>query len=195
MAEKDWVTVLRTIYEEDLIWTRTRNVGEDHKAVEKTELDANAVQDSLAFLWRSGLIGEVDVGVHAEVPRSGKHGYVGPRRSGDEEPIAHFGLTEKGFQVMHDREMNATRHNLNFALVVFTFALVGVTLLQALAPFLEGTRGWLTVLAVLGAVAMGAKRLALSDWGPQRPGSQKERQGTLERLLKIFTDGDGQSDS
>lgn len=39
MAENEWVTVLHTIYQEDIIWTVEDDYDETHPVVEETDLD------------------------------------------------------------------------------------------------------------------------------------------------------------
>ena len=106
--EPDWVEALETIYNEDLVWPADADFDSDHPVISAVGRDAEVVQDCLAFLSQSGLIGRVHVGVGAEVPRPGKEGIMGipeqARRKG-----THFGLTKMGFSVMHQRRMQERR--------------------------------------------------------------------------------------
>ncbi|MDY6770637.1 MAG: hypothetical protein SV186_01625 [Candidatus Nanohaloarchaea archaeon] len=94
----------------------TEDSGWRTTLAERTELSDDAVEDGLEFLDRHGLVTDVD------------------------EPV----LTEKGFDVARQREMQRAQFEMNLFLAVFTFILSLAIVLQAVYQLRTlGVIGWL----------------------------------------------------
>ncbi|WP_247729906.1 hypothetical protein [Halovivax limisalsi] len=102
--EPNWAVILDTIYRNNVTWPSDTNFDKDHPVVSAVNLDAETVQENLAMLSQSGLVGKTHVGMKADIPRPGKEGLKGitgeARRQG-----THVGLTARGFHVAHEREV------------------------------------------------------------------------------------------
>ncbi|WP_144427176.1 hypothetical protein [Halolamina pelagica] len=133
MGEPDWATVLETIYEEDIYWGEQEEIDENHPVVQEVDMDPQNVQNTLAYLSQTGLIGNVKAGMTADIPRPGKEGEV-PITDADRRSGLYLGLTSKGFEVAHDREQNQRSQRINRALVMLTWILATSAMIQAIAP-------------------------------------------------------------
>lgn len=144
MAEPTWAQILRVMYEEDLegeaVGLRMKFSHQDVAEAFGKELNENPakVRKTMSYMDNIGLID----GWSKEEAEKG--GFV----VGD-----NVSLTEKGFDVIHERELTKRRDRTNTTLVGFTLALVLATLVAALPatwPFL----GYELNLRLVGAFVL-----------------------------------------
>lgn len=146
MEEPDWVRVLRVLYrEEDKLHRKIKGeLSESHKLVTESGLKTEEVDHALWFLREQGLIKQEGAG-HKELE-------TGETQSTHIE----YELTEKGFDVAHDRELRNQQETHNRVLAAFT-VLVGISaLVQAVSVVATqtGPMQWiLGVISVSGALA------------------------------------------
>lgn len=142
-SEPDWAIVLETIYVEDIVWEADREVDSNHPVVASIDAEPETVNESLAFLSQAGLIGRVQVGLKADISRPGKEGVIGITGTAERKGT-HIGLTERGFLVAHQRQMQYEQQNredrraerqdtINYLIGLLTFGLVSVTILDSAA--------------------------------------------------------------
>lgn len=139
--ESDWTIVLQTIYEKDIWWQKDTDIDEDHPVVKLVDMSPETVQNSLAYLSQTQLIGSVKAGMEADVSRPGKEGEM-PIADRDRRTGLYIGLTSRGFSVAHDREMRRRRdiqdqrkarqqHDVNLAVAILTIGLISVTVIDS----------------------------------------------------------------
>jgi hypothetical protein len=112
----EWAELLEAIYEENLVWSAVTDnyhedgpiYGEGHPVYEIVDMDPQQIQKNLAFLLETGLIGTQHIGLDADVPRPGKELVTGISEEARREGT-HLGLTERGFAVAHERQMQRRR--------------------------------------------------------------------------------------
>lgn len=102
--EPEWAKVLDEIYRENIVWSMDEELNDEHPVVSSVDFDPETVQENLALLSQSGLIGQVQVGIRADVPRPGKEGVIGITENARQHGT-HVGLTARGFHVAHERDM------------------------------------------------------------------------------------------
>jgi hypothetical protein len=146
MDDPEWVKVLRVLYrEEDKLHREIKGeLSESHKLVKESGLKTEEVDHALWFLREQGLIEQEGVG-HKELD-------TGEAQSTHIE----YELTEKGFDVAHDRELRNQQETHNRVLAAFT-VLVGISaLVQAVSVVAteSGLMQWiLGFISVTGALA------------------------------------------
>jgi predicted transcriptional regulator len=123
--KQNWAAALRVIYEEEITfgyWPYVDLVSDEKEIdliCEKSDLNVDEVQNSLKYLEDVGLLGDLS----------------------NRETT--FGLTKKGFQVAHEREIaerqrQQERHQSqrqtksNYAVAYFTFGLLAMAAAEAL---------------------------------------------------------------
>lgn len=105
MAEAPvWAEILEKIYRENIVWSPDDDFDDEHPVISEVEFEAETVQENLAMLSQSGLVGRVHVGIPADITRPGKEGIVGMSDRAKREG-SHIGLTPRGFHVAHEREV------------------------------------------------------------------------------------------
>ncbi|MBP1986205.1 hypothetical protein [Halolamina salifodinae] len=134
MEEPDWATVLQAIYRSDngaIFWPREDDTIDS--TIEETDLSQEEEDDAISYLHNIGLI------EHADRDRGR------PRR-----------LTQKGFDIAHERELRNQQETHNRILSAFT-VLVGISaLVQAVSVVSteSGPMQWiLGFISVTGALA------------------------------------------
>lgn len=147
MEEPDWAKVLSILYaEEDSIYREIKGeLSESHDLVTESGLETDKVEAALAFLRDQGLVETGGAG--HEVPEGG-----GEARATHIE----YELTEKGFEVAHERELQNKQETQNRIVAAFT-VLVGISaLVQAVSVVATqtGPMQWiLGFINVTGALA------------------------------------------
>jgi len=124
MSEPNWAKVLFFIYGSNQI-SILAEIKENHIIVEETDLDVEEVDGSLKTLQKWGLIkkeaytakGLLLVDSDTSIP--------------DEE--SEYVLTEKGFNVAHDREQNKKSQRINDSIRGLTVILAIAALIQAVS--------------------------------------------------------------
>lgn len=147
MSDPDWAKVLSALYaEEDSVYREIKGeLSESHDLVTESGLQTKNVDGALAFLRDQGLVDTEGAG--HEVPESG-----GEARS------THIGyeLTEKGFEVAHERELQNKQATQNRIVAAFT-VLVGISaLVQAVSAVPTESvlmQGILSFIIVTGTLA------------------------------------------
>ncbi|WP_276255611.1 hypothetical protein [Halomontanus rarus] len=99
-----WTEILNTIYRENIVWSPDADFDEEHPVVSAVELNVKTVQENLAMLSQSGLVGRVHVGIQADIPRPEMESVIGIS-DGAKRQGTHVGLTARGFHVAHEREV------------------------------------------------------------------------------------------
>ncbi|MCO8267340.1 hypothetical protein NKF06_12270 [Haloferax sp. AB510] len=165
--EPDWAEILETIYRRNIIWSYDTDIEDDHPVVSAVGMDANSVQENLALLSQTGLVGRIHVGRQADISRPEMGGLVGisenARRKG-----THIGLTPRGFHVAHEREvMNQekkeenrriqSQNKINSAIGILTLGLLFINFADTWvsAALTSRTDNWpLTIWVALGSGAI-----------------------------------------
>lgn len=122
MGEPDWAKVLSVLYaEENSVYREIQGeISESHDLVTKSGLATDNVEGALAYLRDQGLV-ETEFAGH-EVSEFG-----------GEVQSSHIGyeLTQKGFDVAHEREMNIRQEKHDRVISAFTVVLGAAALVQA----------------------------------------------------------------
>lgn len=141
MREPDWAKVLRYLYEEDSTvgFSTYYENPENHVAVGRTGVDPQRIQLVLKDMREYGLV-EKEI----NVPTVGD-----PVKN----EIAIYSLTEKGFDVAHDRMESEHKRHLDTLIGVFTLILAAGTLTQALVALVQ-LDNWETALIISGSVSV-----------------------------------------
>jgi len=124
MPRQDWAAILDAIYEGEImltnpIWDYSENESAFEEIKEKTSLNKSSITSSIKYMSAVGLLEKV---------------------SEDREVI---GLSKKGFQVAHEREIAERQHQQvqkqgrqqiksNYAVAFFTFGLLAIAAAEAL---------------------------------------------------------------
>jgi hypothetical protein len=136
MTEQDWVRVLEVIYHEDIYWSKDADIDENHPVVSAINMEPEDVKDALAYLNQVELIGSIHVGIKAEISRSGKEGIVGipenARKTG-----THIGLTSKGFEVAHERQLRNSQRRTNIGIGMLTIILAIGSIMQGYSAYIS----------------------------------------------------------
>jgi len=184
--ESDWAIVLQTIYEEDIWWQKDADIDGNHPVVQSVDISPKAVQNSLAYLSQTQLIGSVKAGMEADVSRPGKESEM-PIADRDRQTGLYIGLTSRGFSVAHDREMRHRRdiqdqqkarqqHDVNLAVAILTLGLISVTVIDSAVQAFVGaeTITWaylslvIAVFLLIGFTAVLYRNGLLSRFSAER---------------------------
>jgi len=103
-TQPEWAIVLDKIYKENIVWEPEIEIDKEHPVVKVVGMSAKSVQENLALLDQAGLIGQVHVGISADIPRPDKEGLIGIPEEARSRGT-HIGLTERGFSVAHERQV------------------------------------------------------------------------------------------
>ncbi|WP_139171272.1 hypothetical protein [Natronorubrum texcoconense] len=171
-SEPDWGKVLEEIYSEDLVWEADVDIDMNHPVVATVDMDPEAVKRCLAFLSQTGLIGRVQVGLKADVSRPGKEGVIGTTKSARIRGT-HIGLTERGFLVAHQRQMQEQQQNredersdrqdsINYIIGLLTFGLLSITVLDSAAYVFVNQGSYLSAYLTVGGGIILVALIAIS---------------------------------
>lgn len=142
MDEPNWATVLREMYR-GRPKSYDNQYSKDHPLVEATGLTPREVTEAMGKLREWSLVDAV------------KRTTVN-----EDDSRRYLSLNEDGFDVAYERELNQRQTKTNKSLVILTFALVGVSAIQALGTVLP--RGGLLTLGatlLLAVVLVGIYRV------------------------------------
>lgn len=143
--EPDWAKVLSVIYEQggyiDSYPIGAGTPPDTHKLVRRSGLSPLAVDMAVLVMREARL---------AVVPERAE-GY--PFELITEVRGVDLALTQRGFEVAHERELTKRQDRTNTTLVVFTLALVLATLVEVLPPELQ-VLGYDFNLRIVGAIAL-----------------------------------------
>ena len=145
MKAPNWAKVLNVLYnEEDSLYREFEGgLSETHDLVTKSGLDSDRVEDALVFLRDQGLVEQSSAG--------NKRAQTGELQSTHIE----YALTQKGFEVAHNREMNLRQEKHDRVISAFTVFLGLSAIFQAWT--IIQTRGWLLsamvgIFSIFGAI-------------------------------------------
>jgi hypothetical protein len=137
MYEANWDEVLQVFYEKELV-IDSLSLDDDldeeifagHEGIDyisaETGLNPDSVWNELTFLWEIGLIDHVE-----------------------DRPDSVIGLTEKGFDVAHERELNDKEHNLSEKSARLSSYLVLAVVVQALAMATQQDNVYTPILSII----------------------------------------------
>lgn len=125
MSDPDWAKILSYLYEEqEEIWYLD-SIPDSSDIVEETGLPPEEIEEYLFDMHDLGLL---EKSVQTQPDYSNNLEYV--------DPIA-FSISSKGFDVAHDREMNANQQRTNIGIGILTVFLAIGSLLQGYSAFLS----------------------------------------------------------
>lgn len=142
---QNWAAVLKVIYDEEITFEyrpfndAMADEEEIESIVDDTDLTVDEAQKSLKYLQKVGLLGKIS-----------------DRKTA-------FGLTKKGFQVAHEREIAERQRQQerrqswrqtksNYAVAFFTFGLLAMAAAEALIQASIGAEASSSVIMVVGLV-------------------------------------------
>ena len=122
MSQSNWTEILHLMYEQN-IDSPSANIDENHPFATKSSLGIDEAEDAVNKLTEWGLL-EMKV-IH--------EGY----NKLEKVPIEYgYELTEKGFDVAHERELKEESQKTNFSLMALTAILALTALIQAISSVL-----------------------------------------------------------
>jgi len=140
MNEPDWAKVLEYFYQE-------RNVDiqfyeglppNELDAIKNSDIDQDSLEEILFHMEEIGLL------EYKEVPVS-----VATQEGNHETTSANFTLSEKGFEVAHEREITKSQQETNRSSARLSAYLVVAIILQSLISITQLEGGWEVVLLSL----------------------------------------------
>ncbi|NGM70236.1 hypothetical protein G6M89_14660 [Natronolimnobius sp. AArcel1] len=154
MSEPDWAKILSYLYNSHSkveIW-HNNEIAQSDKVVSETGLDPQTIENNLDSMEDIGIVemNFFDIDISTD---SGKETTTG----------VSYSLTEKGFDIAHERKLVEQQDLTNRSLVAITVLLVGVTMIQAIAAVqsVEGAERTFTIIAsilILISVGVGLWR-------------------------------------
>lgn len=149
MKEPNWTEVLEYFYQnrETVQYLVGERVSESSDIAESLKLEAHEIDEILNDMEDLGLLDiEFSPTIHGEYKTE----------------MVTYSLSEKGFNVAHDREQNERSKEINQSLVMLTWILAGAALIQAVVAIFTSGVGQQTELSlfsifILLAVLAGAR--------------------------------------
>jgi hypothetical protein len=116
MSTPNWASILEILYNKSS-YDLTTDIDSDHPFVSETKLDSEEVNVAISRLRNWELVTTV------HVPGSGSEDELSDQDTA-------LQLTEKGFNIAHDRNLSDRNDRINASLVIFTLFLVLINLLD-----------------------------------------------------------------
>lgn len=144
MNEPDWARVLSYLYEEQEEITYLLGLDESNDIVQKTGMEPKKIEETLEHMNNIGLVDD------SYPPISGEKNLT----------MVKFSLSEKGFDVAHNREMNDRQRSTNQVLTVLTIFVAIGSVLQGYSAYLSHEEP-MEQIALLGAIMLVLVLIAL----------------------------------
>ena len=150
MEDPDWAKVLQYMYEKqpEILYSDENPVDESHFVADEIDIPSENIATVFEDMRTFGLIKN---GIPSEPKINGKN-------------MRKYVLTEKGFDVIHEREITKSRQETNERSARLSAYLVIGIIIQALASF-TNTDG-LIVSVLYSILILGLLTLVLIDLGP-----------------------------
>ena len=137
---RKWAVVLLYLYDKGpILYDSDNELGESHNQVSDLDLTVEELTNTLSRMRNWNLV---------EYNTSTEDGVVKKK----------YTLTEKGFNVAHQREQNNSREEINRSLVLLTWILAASALIQAFSAVVttpEYIRPWVAISAISILIIFG----------------------------------------